>query len=80
MTRKVDKEEAMVTQVGLLSMQVCVPKGWSNEEISRFARMAVPCGTSNGWQMRKQEEYATPDQERVPCSERTNFVHVLFDA
>lgn len=64
-----------VTRRGILDMQVCVPEGWQDDEIISFAEMSNPCGTTNGWQIRK-----SGCTERVACSVRVGFVHVMLDA
>ena len=45
--------DAIVTQYGLLDMQVCVPTGWSDEEVRAFAEHKHHCGTENGWFIRR---------------------------
>jgi len=63
-------------------MQVCVPKRWTDKKIKEFADLANPCGTRNGWFIRKEgNELLDGDPERVPCLEgKTGFVHVMLDA
>jgi hypothetical protein len=70
-----------VTRRGALDMQVCVPSDWTDRQIMEFANRENLCGTELGWQIRKQDD---PDlagaDERVPCSSRDGFVHVMLDA
>lgn len=71
-------DDPVVTRYGALGMQVCVPETWTDEQVTTFAESAIPCGTTNGWQIRK-----TPlpgDLERVPCAERPRYVHIVLDA
>ena len=71
----------VVTRIGLLDMQVCIPTDWSDEQIAAFAELGQPCGTTHGWQIRRQGDKAlSGDDERVPCGERPGFVHVMLDA
>lgn len=73
--------EPSITKAGLLSMQVCVPKEWTDNEVKNFAEGQNPCGTMNGWQVRKEDNELLEGQpERVNCAEREGFVHVLLDA
>ena len=67
---------AEVIKRGLLDMQVCVPVEWDDMQVTYFANRENMCGTSYGWHIRK--EYECP--ERVKCSERDNFVHIVLDA
>lgn len=69
-----------VTRSGILDMQVCVPKEWTDDQIVRFANSSNPCGASNGWLIRKQgDEYLNGDPERQKCTDREGFIHVMLD-
>lgn len=70
-----------VTYIGVLDMQVCIPKTWKNKEVVKFANTQNLCGTSNGWVIRKKgDEFFGGCDERVACSERKGFVHIMLDA
>jgi len=43
-----------ITKAGLLDVQACIPKTWSNDEIVKFVEKEYPCGTQYGWHIRKQ--------------------------
>lgn len=72
----------MVTQDGLLSMQVCVPADWSEGQVLAFAERKNPCGTENGWGVRKTAALLGDDPERNPCADSTRpgYVHIMLDA
>lgn len=73
---------ATVTQRGALDMQVCVPKEWTDDEVIHFANTANPCGTSQGWVIRREGDPALHgDPERIPCAEidRPDNVHIMLD-
>ena len=73
--------EAETTQRGILSMQVCVPESWGDNQVKEFADNDNPCGTSNGWCIRKEgDDSLNGDPERRNCSDRKGFVHVMLDA
>jgi hypothetical protein len=79
-------DEPMVTSIKLCSMQVCVPKDWSDDKIERFANSHHPTGIDHDWHIRKQEDYEDPGrafrgklEERVECEARPDFIHVLLD-
>lgn len=70
-----------VTKHHLLDMQVCVPRDWTDEQVLEFAASRCICGTVHGWQIRKQGDEALAGcDERVPCKESPNFVHIMLDA
>ena len=72
-----------VTKHGILAMQVCVPKDWTDAQVLEFAESQYPCGTQAGWQIRKQgNPLLNGCDERVVCDqgERKDFVHIMLDA
>lgn len=65
---------------GMLDMQVCVPKEWTDDEVNKFAESENPCG-SNGWFIRQQGDKGLKGaDERVMCAENANRVHIMLDA
>jgi hypothetical protein len=74
-------QQPEVTRTGALDMQVCVPSVWTDEQIKEFADAENMCGTSHGWAIRKQGcKWLAGADERVPCSKREGYVHVMLDA
>lgn len=72
---------AEVTRFGLIDMQVCVPSDWSDDQVVSFANTENPCGTQNGWQIRREgSRLLAGAQERVPCTDRAGCVHIMLDA
>lgn len=74
---------ATVTHRGALDMQVCVPKNWTDERVVKFANTKNPCGTLNGWVIRKEGDPALKgDLERKQCEEvnQSDNVHIMLDA
>ena len=72
---------AQVTKAGFLSMQVCVPAEWTDNQIKDFAYRDNPCGTSNGWIIRRTGDDALAGaSERVTCLKLNDHVHVMLDA
>jgi len=71
----------VVTKAGLLSMQVCVPWDLSDDDAKDFLESEHPCGTTNGWFMRKDgDEALAGDAERVQCLDESANCHIMFDA
>ena len=73
--------QASVSKRGSLDMQVCVPADWSDDQVVEFASMANPCGTQNGWGIRREgSKYLAGAPERRVCEDREGFVHIMLDA
>ncbi len=72
---------AEITRRGLIGMQVCVPKDWTDEQVLAFSEHENPCGTTNGWQVRRDGDPALAgDPERVPCEAKGGYIHIMVDA
>lgn len=73
--------EPAVVQIGVLDMQVCVSKDYTDEQVLTFAEANNPCGTRNGWQIRREGDEALQGAaERTQCAERKDCVHIMLDA
>jgi len=73
--------EPTVTRRGSLDMQVCVPADWSDDQVVEFASIANPCGTVDGWGIRREgSKYLAGAPERRICEDRKGFVHITLDA
>lgn len=80
-TRTLSEEGPVVTYAGTLSMQVCVPSTYTDAQVLEFANLSNPCGTVCGWVIRTQgHELLAGADERVKCTERDNYVHIILDA
>ena len=81
MSKLIEHSKPEVTKRGALDMQVCVPATWSDEQVKQFAEAEYPCGTQNGWQIRRTGDPALLGfPERVECLGRADFVHIMLDA
>lgn len=70
-----------ITQMNLFAMQVCVPKTFTDQEVLDFAEETSPCGTTQGWAIRKGCDVASNGYpERNPCDKRDGCVHIVLDA
>jgi hypothetical protein len=75
-----DKNGAVIKH-GLLDMQICVPSGWTDEAVLGFSNRENPCGTGNGWRIRRGgDPLLAGCDERVICDARCGFVHIMLDA
>ena len=65
-----------------LDVQVCVPLDWNDEQVIEFAEKSNPCGTENGWQIRKQPggKLIGDETGRVQCTKFDKMVHIVLDA
>ena len=72
---------ADIIRRGGLDMQVCVPVDWTDKQVLEFAGCQNPCGTENGWLIRRQGHPGLAgDDERVPCAGQAGHVHIMLDA
>ena len=70
-----------VTKRGIFSVQVCIPAYYTDRQVKDFAELQYPCGTRNGWSIRRAgDPLLAGDAERVACEERAGCVHVMLDA
>jgi hypothetical protein len=70
-----------VVRGGALWCQVCAPESFSDEQVVEVAEKHNPCGTANGWQIRRAGDPALAcDPERQPCEVHKGFVHIMLDA
>lgn len=67
-----------VIRRGILDMQVCVPTGWSDEQIVEFAT-AAHAELGDGWKIRDEPELLAGCPVRNPCSQRCGNVHITLD-
>lgn len=75
------KEKPKVTNVGLMNMQLCIPKDWTDEQAIAFAQSEHPCGTEHGWQIEREGCSALDGSpERVDCEERDGYIHIMVEA
>ena len=75
-----EEKMAEVIRIGILDMQVCVPQDWSDIQVLLFAEAENPCGTLNGWRVRKRgSEWLGDAPERAVCSLHPGRVHITLD-
>lgn len=71
----------VIIRTGVLDCQACVPIGMTDDEIVAFANRVNPCGTKEGWHIRREgSPLLNGDPERQPCSDRDQCFHVMLDA
>lgn len=70
-----------ILRKGILDMQICVPKTYTDREVIEFAESENSCGTQFGWHIRKQgSKFLAGDDERVQCSKISDNCHITLDA
>lgn len=70
--------DPVVTRLGALDAQVCVPEDWTDEQIIQFFKQAESCCTEPA--IRKEgDRMLGGAPERNPCDTRAGFVHVVLD-
>jgi len=65
--------EPVVVIQKFLSIQVCVPTEYTDDEVKQFADRAILCGTTHGW-------HVNEGLGRIDCDDREGAVHVVLDA
>lgn len=68
--------EPMVTRHGILNLQVCVPKEYTDKQAEEFANNANPTGVSSRWEIMPESEME--DLQRVQCEDHPENVHILL--
>lgn len=72
----------VVTIRGVIDMQVCVPKDWSDDRVVDFANRENPAGTDYGWYITRAGDRAlNGDPERTTCQadDRSSaYVHIML--
>ena len=72
--------DAQVVRRSLLSLQVCVPRDWSDSQVAEFANTTDPTGIDSQWAIRREGDSAlSGDPERVQCESHADRVHVMLD-
>jgi hypothetical protein len=72
---------AQVVRSTGLSLQVCVPDHWTDDQVISFAEISNPCGTEFGWAIRREgDESLKGDPERQKCRTLHGHVHIVLDA
>ena len=78
--RKAMGKKAGITRYGGIDMQVCVPKEYTDEQVKDFADNENPCGTPDGWVIRKEgSPFLKGSPERVQCDTNPDSVHITLD-
>lgn len=68
-----------VVEHGLLGMQVCVPKEWSDDQVVEFAEGEHPSGTKSGWCVVKEGDlFLAGDPERAQCEAYLDYCHIAL--
>ena len=65
-----------IVRWSLLSLQVCVPEDYTDEQVTEFANKNQPTGLDHGWCIQRKHENGDP--ERVPCESRRGCIHVVL--
>jgi len=72
---------ASVMMKGHISMEVCVPAEWSDEQVLEFAEKQNHCRTASGWTIRSECDRSISEaKDRVQCVTRKDYVHIMLDS
>jgi hypothetical protein len=65
---------------GVFSIQVCVPKTDTDEQVMDFANRVNPTGINSGWTIRREgDPVSQGDPERQQCSQYEENCHIVLD-
>jgi len=66
-----------IPRYGVLDMQICVPKEFTDEQVIEAAECHNASGTSNGWKICKEgSAWLDGCPERVQCEKYPENVHI----
>lgn len=71
--------EPNIARMGWLSIQVCVPAEFTDEEAIAAGEKLCRCGTEFGWHVASSEQIGG-DPERVTCTKYPENVHIVLIA
>ncbi len=66
-----------VLRVGLVQLQACCPKCWTNNKIEESANIQHPTGVHSDWQVQK-ENCPNGDAPKVTCADDATRQHVML--
>ncbi|MCK4825783.1 hypothetical protein KA005_59090 [bacterium] len=70
-----------IVYISIFDIGACVPKDWTDQQVIEFVEKENPCGTTGGWQIRKQgDRLLAGADERVVCNQYKDNVHIMLDA
>jgi len=74
--------EPQVTRMALCSLQVCVPKTFTDAQVEEFANTEHPTGISSQWQMRHTGDASlngAPERAQCDFPGREDCCHIMLD-
>ena len=70
--------EAEVYSAGILHCSVCVPKGWTTEQIEDFVNMDNPILGTCIWEISEDKEFITGEPNPCQCKDNNGKSHYLM--
>ena len=71
--------DGVVLRMNLCGLRVCVPREWSNDEITDFANTERPTGIKSCWVVAENgASVLGGDQARIRCADDREKVHVVL--
>ena len=68
-----------ITRHGLMDLQVCVPKDYTDQQVEEFANEAAPTFISSKWTMKKADDPTLGgDPVRQQCLSREDCCHIML--
>lgn len=70
----------VITRLGILDAQVCVPREWTDEQVIAFFVAEAQDSTISSPAIRREGDRALAGApERAQCSKRPHCVHIVLD-
>lgn len=69
---------AEVIRAGLLEIQVCVPKTFTDEQVEEFTNEDNPTGLESRWRIQREVEDNPTYQIRCQCSQKEDHCHLVL--
>lgn len=66
--------------VGIFCCSVCAPADWSAERVEAETNRVLVCGTSSGWTVSTDEQFASGQPMPCACDKDAARKHWLLDA
>lgn len=73
--------EATLLRIGVLGIEVCVPKNWTDEQVLEFVKADKMCVSKTGFEIvREGDKSLKGEPERRQCKIHKKNVHIMLHA
>lgn len=72
-------DKVFIYKKGPLSCSVCASENMTGDEVAAGVNKQYLCGTEHGWQISKDETFASGDPNPCQCNEYSDRKHWFLD-